>query len=307
MSLYGAIEAGGTKFVCAVGTGPEDLRAQARFPTTTPQETLGRCIDFFRAQPKIEALGIGCFGPLDLRRGTPSYGHVTSTPKAGWTNADVVGPLRQALGVPVGFDTDVNGAVLGEARWGAAQGLETAIYVTIGTGIGGGALIGGKLAHGLVHPEMGHLLLPREPDDLDFAGDCPFHGARCWEGVASGPAMERRWGRRAETLPSNHPAWDLEARYIASALTTLVLVLSPDRLILGGGVMQVEQLFPLVRKHLQSSLGGYVQADAVITGIDQYVVPPMLGQQAGIAGALALAERAAREPHMLHASVAQLS
>jgi len=225
----------------------------------------------------------------------------------GWANADVVGPLHQALGVPVGFDTDVNGAVLGESRWGAAQGLDTAIYVTIGTGIGGGALIGGKLAHGLVHPEMGHLLLPRELDDLAFAGSCPFHGARCWEGVASGPAIERRWGQRAETLPPSHAAWDLEARYIASALTTLVLVLSPDRLILGGGVMQVDQLFPLVRRHLTRSLGGYVQADALISGMDQYVVPPLLGQQAGIAGALALAERAAREPHMLHGSVAQLS
>ena len=307
MSLYGAIEAGGTKFVCAVGTSPEDLRAQARFPTTTPGETLGRCIDFFRAQPKVEALGIGCFGPVELHHSSPSYGHVTTTPKAGWANADIVGPMQHALGVPVGFDTDVNGAVLGEARWGAAQGLETAVYVTIGTGIGGGALIGGKLTHGLVHPEMGHLLLPREPDDLEFEGDCPFHGARCWEGVASGPAIERRWKQRGETLPAHHPAWDLEARYIASALTTLVLVLSPDRLILGGGVMQVDQLFPLVRKHLVKSLCGYVQADEVVSGIEQYVVPPLLGQQAGIAGALALAERAAREPHMLHASVAQLS
>ncbi|HEY6078119.1 MAG TPA: ROK family protein [Polyangiaceae bacterium] len=307
MSLYGAIEAGGTKFVCAVGTGPEDLKAQARFPTTSPEETLGRCIDFFRAQPKVEALGVGCFGPIELRRGATFYGHVTTTPKLGWGNADIVGPLEQALGVPVGFDTDVNGAVLGESRWGAAQGLDTAIYVTIGTGIGGGALVGGRLAHGLVHPEMGHLLLPREPDDLDFAGDCPFHGARCWEGVASGPAMERRWGRRPETLPLDHPAWDLEARYIASALTTLVLVLSPDRLILGGGVMQVEQLFPLVREHLIKSLCGYVQADAIITGIDQYVVPPRLGQQAGVAGALALAERAAREPHPQRASLIQFS
>ncbi|HKY38158.1 MAG TPA: ROK family protein [Polyangiaceae bacterium] len=307
MSLYGAIEAGGTKFVCAVGTSPEDLRAQARFPTTTPGETLGSCIDFFRAQPKIDALGIGCFGPIELHRGNPSYGHMTTTPKVGWANADIVGPLQHALSVPVGFDTDVNGAVLGEARWGAAQGLDTAVYVTIGTGIGGGALISGKLAHGLVHPEMGHLLVPREPDDLDFAGDCPFHGARCWEGVASGPAIERRWGRRGETLPADHPAWDLEARYIASALTSLVLVLSPQRLILGGGVMQVDRLYPLVRKHLVKSLCGYVQADEVVSGIDQYLVPPLLGQQAGIAGALALAERAAREPHMLHTSVAQLS
>ncbi len=293
MSLYGAIEAGGTKFVCAVGTGPEDLRAQARFPTTTPKETLGRCIDFFRAQPRIDALGIGCFGPIELRHGARRYGHVTTTPKIGWGNADVVGPLHQALGVPVGFDTDVNGAVLGEARWGAAQGLDTAIYITIGTGIGGGALIGGQLAHGLVHPEMGHLLVPREADDLDFAGDCPFHGARCWEGMASGPALARRWGQRGETLPADHPAWDLEARYIASGLTSLVLVLSPDRLILGGGVMQVDALLPLVRKHLTRSLAGYVQADALLKGMNDYVVPPLLGTQSGIVGALALAERAA--------------
>ena len=294
MPLYGAIEAGGTKFVCAVGTSPSDLRAQARFPTTTPEETLAKCIDFFKAQPKIDALGVGCFGPLELRRGARKYGYITTTPKIGWGNTDVVGPLRQALAVPVGFDTDVNGAVLGEARWGAAQGLDTAIYITVGTGIGGGALVGGQLAHGLVHPEMGHLLVPRESDDLEFAGQCPFHGGRCWEGLASGPAMERRWGQAAETLPLGHPGWDLEARYIASALTSLVLVLSPDRLILGGGVMQVAAIFPLVRKYLLRSLAGYVQADAIIQGLDEYVVPPLLGQQAGIAGALALAERAAQ-------------
>ena len=292
MALYGAIEAGGTKFVCAVGTGPKDLRAQIRLPTTTPNETLARCVEFFRAQPKIDALGVGCFGPLELRRDAPRYGHVTSTPKQGWSNADIVGPLRRDLSVPVGFDTDVNAAVLGESRWGAAQNLQTAIYITIGTGIGGGALIGGQLAHGLVHPEMGHLLVPREPDDLEFAGACPFHGGRCWEGLASGPALERRWGQRAETLPADHPAWDLEARYIASALTSLVLVLSPECLILGGGVMQMSALFPIIRQHLLRSLAGYVQADALREGIDQYVVAPRLGTGAGIAGALALAERA---------------
>lgn len=292
MSLFGAIEAGGTKFLCAVGTGPDDLRAHTRFPTTTPEETLGRCLEFFRAQGKLEALGVGCFGPIELRPDARKYGHVTATPKVGWSNADIVGPLRRALDVPVGFDTDVNGAILGEARWGAARGLDTAVYVTIGTGIGGGALIGGQLAHGLVHPEMGHLLVPREPDDLEFAGDCPFHGGRCWEGLASGPAMQRRWGQRAETLPADHPAWDLEARYIASGLASLVLVLSPERLILGGGVMQVEALFPLVRKYLMRSLAGYVQSDLVIKGIDQYVVPPGLGTQSGILGALALAQHA---------------
>jgi fructokinase len=295
MALYGAIEAGGTKFVCAVGMGPEDLKAQARFPTTTPKETLGQCIDFFRTQPKLDAIGVGCFGPIELHRESHSYGRVTVTPKAGWGNAEIVRPLEEAFGVPVGFDTDVNGAVLGEARWGAAQGLDTAIYITVGTGIGGGALVAGRLAHGLVHPEMGHLLIPREADDPDFKGVCPFHGARCWEGLASGPAMEHRWGQRAETLPADHRAWDLEARYIASALTSLVLVLSPERLILGGGVMQVDALFPLVRKYLMRSLAGYVQADLLIRGIDQYVVPPLLGQRSGIVGALALAEQAAIE------------
>ena len=293
MPLYGAIEAGGTKFVCAVGSGPSDVRAEARFPTTTPSETLGQCLAFFRAQPAITALGVGSFGPLELRRGQRDYGHITVTPKAGWSHTDIVGPLKAALGVPIGFDTDVNGAVLGEARWGAAQQLETAVYITIGTGIGGGALIGGKLAHGLVHPEMGHLLLPREPDDREFAGVCPFHGARCWEGLAAGPAIERRFGQRAETLPPDHPAWDLEARYIASALTSLVLVLSPERLILGGGVMQESSLFPLVRSYLSASLAGYVQAEAVRSGMSSYVVPPLLGERAGILGALALAEQAA--------------
>lgn len=295
MPLYGTIEAGGTKFVCAVGTGPDDLQGPARFATTTPQETLGKCIEFFRAQPKLDAIGVGCFGPIELNHDSAEYGRITLTPKAGWSNADIVGPLKAAFGVPIGFDTDVNGAVLGEARWGAAQGLDTAIYITVGTGIGGGALVGGRLAHGLVHPEMGHLLIPREPDDLAFQGVCPFHGARCWEGLASGPAMEHRWGQRAETLPADHPAWDLESRYIASALTSLVLVLSPERLILGGGVMEVEALFPLVRQYLVQSLAGYVKADPLSRGIDQYVVPPGLGQRAGMLGGLALAERAASE------------
>lgn len=293
MSLFGAIEAGGTKFVCAVGTGPDDLRAETRFPTGAPAETLGRCLEFFRAQPKLTALGIGCFGPLELRRGAAGYGRITATPKPGWSQVDMVRPLAEGLGVPVAFDTDVNAAVLGEARWGAARGVSSAIYVTIGTGIGGGALVGGQLAHGLVHPEMGHLLLPREPDDLAFAGNCPFHGARCWEGLASGPAMQRRWGQPPETLPAAHPAWDLQARYVASALATLVMVLSPERVILGGGVMRQAQLLPLIRRHLLGSLGGYVQADAILTDMDGYVVAPLLAERSGVAGALALAEGAA--------------
>ncbi|HEX2674032.1 MAG TPA: ROK family protein [Polyangiaceae bacterium] len=293
MALYGAIEAGGTKFVCAVGSGPDDVRARLRIPTTSPHETLEQCLSFFHSQPKIDALGVGCFGPLELRRTERYYGHVTATPKPGWSHADIVGPLARGLAVPIGFDTDVNASVLGEARWGAARDLDTAIYITIGTGIGGGALVGGQLVHGLLHPEMGHLLVPREPDDWGFAGSCPFHGARCWEGLAAGPALESRYGRRAETLASDHPAWDLEARYIASALTSLVLVLSPERVILGGGVMQGGELFPRVRKYLTRSLAGYVQSSALGEAIDAYVVPPGLGTDSGIAGALALAERAA--------------
>lgn len=296
MARFGAIEAGGTKFLCAVGTGPDDLSEPVRFPTTTPAETLAQCIAFFRAQPELDAIGVGCFGPIELNRRSPQYGRVTVTPKPGWSNAAIVAPLADALGVPIGFDTDVNGAVLGEARWGAARDLDTAVYITIGTGIGGGALIDGKLAHGLVHPEMGHLLLPREPDDLEFPGHCPFHGARCWEGLAAGPALQQRFGQPAETLAPDHRAWDLEARYIAAALTTLVLVLSPERLILGGGVMQQATLFPKIRRHLTDSLAGYVQAEQVRGGVDHYVVPPALGQRSGILGALALAERAAAVP-----------
>jgi fructokinase len=291
-SLYGAIEAGGTKFVCAIGSSPEHLVQQARFPTTTPAETLARCVEFFRSGPKVRALGVGSFGPLELRREAPAYGHVTTTPKLGWANTDVVGPLRHALGVPVGFDTDVNAALLGESRWGAARGLDSAVYVTVGTGIGGGALVGGELVHGLVHPEMGHLLIPQETDDTSFRGACPFHGARCWEGLASGPALAKRWGCRAEDLPDEHAAWDLEARYLASALTTLVLVLSPRRIVLGGGVMQAPPLLPLVRAQLLRSLAGYVQADALVRDVDSYLVAPLLGAKSGVAGALVLADRA---------------
>lgn len=292
MTLLGAIEAGGTKFVCAVGTSPHDLQA-VRIPTTHPAETLARCLEFFRAQPPIAALGVGSFGPVELRSEFAAYGSITSTPKPGWKNTDLVGPFQRALHVPISFDTDVNAAVLGEARWGAAQGLGSALYVTIGTGIGGGALIGGKLVHGLLHPEMGHLLVPREPEDQAFRGSCPFHGADCWEGVASGPALELRVGQRAELLSADHAVWGLEARYIASALATLVLVVSPERIILGGGVMQSAGLLSRVREQLLRRLAGYVRAEALLERCDEYLVAPGLGERSGIVGALALAEAAA--------------
>lgn len=290
--LYAGIEAGGTKFVCAVGSSPQDIRAEARFPTTTPAETLARTAAFFKEQQaqwgRLAALGIGAFGPVDLNPASKTYGYITTTPKPNWANTDLAGTLGRELGLPVGFDTDVNAAALGEGRWGAGQGLDNFIYLTIGTGIGGGALVNGHLVHGMVHPEMGHMLLHRDAARDPFPGACPFHG-HCFEGMASGPALEKRWGQRAETLPPDHPAWDLEAHYIAQGLAGLICILSPQRIILGGGVMEQRQLFPRVRQEVQRLLNGYVRAPSIQDEIDSYIVPPGLGSKAGISGAFVLA------------------
>lgn len=297
-SLYGGLEAGGTKFVCAVGTGPDDIRAEVQFPTTTPQETIDRAIGFLAPfNAEMTSIGISSFGPVDLKPASPTYGFITSTPKPGWANTDLAGPVGRALGLPVGFDTDVNGAALGEHRWGAAQGLDTFLYLTIGTGIGGGGMVGGKLMHGLVHPEMGHIRLPHDPGGQGphadpFEGVCPFHGD-CLEGLATGPALEARWGQRGETLPRDHPAWPLEAHYLALGLVNLICTVSPQRIILGGGVMEAGHLFPLIRAEVQELLNGYVQAPEILDDIDRYIVPPVLGGRAGVLGAIALAERAA--------------
>jgi len=294
MDAYvGGIEAGGTKFVCAVGSGPDDVRAEARFPTTTPGETIGRALAFFREQEArygpVGAIGIAAFGPLDAHPNSPHFGAITSTPKPGWGNADVVGPFRSAFGVPVGFDTDVNIAGLGEWRWGVAQGLENFIYLTIGTGIGGGGLVNGKLLHGLVHPEFGHIALPHDWAADPYKGFCPYHGD-CLEGMAAGPAIGQRWGRPAVELPPEHPAWELEAHYLALALRTFICTLSPERIILGGGVMEQPQLFPLVRRKTQAYLNGYVQSPVILEDIDSYIVPPALGNRAGVLGAFAQAQ-----------------
>lgn len=293
--LYAGIEAGGTKFVCAVGSGPHDIRAEARFPTTTPAETLGKTVAFFQEQQaqlgSLTALGIGSFGPVDLLPGSPTYGYITTTPKPGWANTDLVGVLQRTFNIPVGFDTDVNAAALGEWRWGAGQGLQNLIYLTIGTGVGGGALVNGQLVHGLVHPEMGHILLHRDAVTDPFPGSCPFHG-HCFEGMAAGPALEKRWGRRAETLPLDHPAWDLEAHYIAQGLADLVCVFSPQRIILGGGVMDQRHLFPRIHRETLRLLNGYVSAPAILQDIANYIVPPGLGSKAGLSGAFALAMQA---------------
>jgi fructokinase len=292
--LCGAVEAGGTKFVCMVGTGPGDMREQARIATLTPESTLGEMLEFFRAATarhgRLAAIGIASFGPIDLHAGSPTFGFITSTPKAGWANVDIAGAARDALGVPVGFDTDVNAAALAEWRWGAAQNLETFIYLTVGTGIGGGGMVNGRLMHGLVHPEMGHVRIPHDLTTDAFAGVCPFHGD-CLEGLASGPAMNARWLQPAEQLPADHPAWALEARYLALALVNFICTLSPERIIVGGGVMSKEHLYPLLRRQVIDLLNNYVRAPRILQSIDDYVVRPWLGAHAGVLGALALAQQ----------------
>ena len=293
MELWGGIEAGGTKFVCAVGSGPDDLRAEARFSTTTPAETIGQAIQFFQRQGPLAAIGIASFGPVDPSPDSPTFGYITTAPKPGWANTNFAGAIKESLGVPVGFDTDVNGAALGEYRWGAAQGLDTFVYLTIGTGIGGGGMTNGKLIHGLMHPEMGHIRLPHDRERDPFVGSCPYHGD-CWEGLAAGPALEARWGQRAETLPEDHPAWPLEANYLALGLVNVIYVLAPQRIIMGGGVMEQPQLFPLVRQRVQELLNGYLQSPEILEQIDTYIVPPGLGNRAGVLGAIALAQRVTR-------------
>ncbi|RLC98453.1 MAG: fructokinase [Chloroflexi bacterium] len=290
MPLWGGIEAGGTKFVCAVGNGPDDLRAEARFPTTTPAETIGRAVEFFRQQEPLAAVGIASFGPVDPNPGSPTFGYITTAPKPGWANINFAGAIKESLGVEVGFDTDVNGAALGEHRWGAAQGLDTFVYLTIGTGIGGGGIVGGEMIHGLMHPEMGHMRLPHDRERDPFAGSCSYHGD-CWEGLAAGPALAARWGQRAETLPEDHPAWPLEADYLALGLVNIICVLAPQRIIMGGGVMEQSQLFPLLRQRVQELLNGYLQSPEILGRIDDYIVPPGLGKRAGVLGAIALAQR----------------
>ena len=274
--MLGGIEAGGTKFVCGVGTGPGDLQT-IHIPTTSPDATIAAAVEFL-GKHAPRAAGIASFGPVDL-----ATGHITSTPKAGWRNFDLAGAIRHALGVPVAFDTDVNGAALGEARWGAARGVSDFIYLTVGTGIGGGAMVNGRLLHGLAHPEMGHIRIPHDAVRDPFPGVCPFHGD-CLEGLASGPAIEARWGKPAPELPPDHPAWLLEARYLALALANWMYTLSPKLILIGGGVAEQSQLFALVRKELAGIFNGYIEGCEI--------APPGLDSRAGVLGALALAEQA---------------
>jgi fructokinase len=294
----GGIEMGGTKVVCAVGTGPGDLRAEVRVPTTTPARTLGLLTAFLleqAARTPLAAVGVASFGPLDLDRRSPTFGFITTTPKPGWRGVDIVGPLRTALGVPVALDTDVNAAALAEQRWGAGRDLGTLVYVTVGTGIGGGAVVDGRPLHGLLHPEMGHVHLPHDRGRDPFTGVCPTH-RDCWEGLATAPAIAARWGRAPETLPDDHPAWALEAHYLALGLANIALTLSPERVVLGGGVMARTHLYDLVRSEVSDLLGGYLSSPALADGLQHYIVPPVLGDRAGVLGAIALAQSAGDEP-----------
>ena len=295
MTLYGGIEGGGTKFVCAVGAGPDDILAETRFPTTTPVETMQQAVGFFKQHAdkfgKLRSIGFACFGPLDPRPDSPAYGHILPTPKPGWSNSNVVGMLRSSFNIPVVFDTDVNGAALGESKWGSAQGLQTFIYLTIGTGIGGGAVVEGRLLHGLLHPEMGHIPVPHDRAKDPFEGICPFH-TDCFEGLASGSAIEKRWGQPGGTLPDDHPAWELEAEYIANALAAYSYTLSPQRIIIGGGVGQLPHLLEKVRRRTQELMNGYIQSPAILENIESYIVNPGLGNRSGVLGAIALAMQA---------------
>jgi fructokinase len=281
----GAIEAGGTKFVCGIGNEHGQIEDRVSFPTELPEQTMSNVIDYFRDK-QVEAIGIGTFGPINIDPASPEYGHVTTTPKPGWAGYDFLGTLKKSFDVPFGWDTDVNAAALGEATWGAAKGLDSCVYYTIGTGVGVGVYAEGKLVHGLVHPEGGHVLTRRHPED-SFEGACPYHGD-CLEGMAAGPALEKRWKVKGSEIPNDHPAWAIEAFYIGQALAGTILLLSPKKIILGGGVMHQQQLFPLIRAEVRKNLNGYVSHHMVSDNLDEYIVPPGLGDNAGLSGALAL-------------------
>jgi fructokinase len=286
--MLGAIEAGGTKFVCAVGDETGKLIDRIQIPTTVPDETMPAVISFFK-QYELEAIGVGSFGPIDIDRDSKTYGHITSTPKTAWKDYPIVQTLKNAFHVPVGFNTDVNAAALAEAVFGAAKGLDSCLYITVGTGIGAGAVVQGKLLQGLSHPEMGHILIRRHPDD-SYQGKCPYHGD-CLEGLAAGPAIEERWGVKGSNLVGRTEVWELEGYYIAQALMQYILILSPKKIILGGGVMNQRQVFSSIYKNVSNFINGYVN----LPELSEYIVSPGLGDNAGIIGSLLLAHQALQE------------
>lgn len=291
MELYGGVETGGTWCVCAIGTGPERIHRQEQFPTADPEQTLEQIVAFFRAGPACEAIGIGSFGPVDLDLSSPTWGYVTTTPKPGWQHVALAPVVRERLGVPVAFDHDVVAAALGEYRWGAGRGATALCYLTIGTGVGAGLLIDGRPWHGLTHPEVGHIRIPHRQERDPFRGTCPMHGD-CWEGLACGPALEKRWGEPPNELPDEHPAWELEAEYLALGILSIVSVFSPARIVVGGGVMERAGLLAMVRTRLRELVAGYLDTPLLGDQIHAFLVPPALGDRAGVLGAIALAQTA---------------
>jgi fructokinase len=291
--LIATLESGGTKMVAALARGPGEILCRERIPTTTPGETISRLVAFFTQVSaeleKPEALAVGTFGPADLDPSSSTYGFITATPKPHWTQSDLLGPIQKALGVPAVFETDVAASLYGEATWGAAKGMKHAAYFTVGTGIGGAVMIDGEILHGIGHPEMGHMRVSRHSKD-DFKGSCPFH-VDCLEGMAAGTSMSQRWNLPAEELPVDHPAWEIEASYLAQACLNLLMIAPPERIILGGGVMHQEQLFPLVRAGLSRLLDGYLAYEQLRGSLADFIVPPALGDDAGVLGCVALGQR----------------
>lgn len=287
---YWGIEAGGTKFICAVADRSGALLAETRIPTTTPAQTLDAVLSFFDAQQNAhgtcQGLGVAAFGPLDLRRESPTYGHILATPKPHWSNTDLVTPFERRFGCAVSLDTDVNAAALAEARHGAGQGCEDLVYVTVGTGIGGGAIVAGRTVHGASHPEMGHIRVRRHALDSGFAGTCPFHGD-CLEGLASGPALLARYGLPLDKLPPTHEAFTIASYYLAQLAVNALLVLAPQRIVFGGGVMENAAVLAGIREAADALMKDYAGLDRV--ELARRIVAPALGQRAGIAGALVLA------------------
>lgn len=289
--IIGALEAGGTKMVCAVGDETGKIYKRISIPTKDPDTTLREILIFFKSE-KIECLGIGCFGPICLDRDSKKYGYITSTPKEEWRDVDIYGSLKNALNVPVGFDTDVNASVLGEVKYGAGKGLKNVCYLTVGTGIGMGIWSEGKLLHGNLHPEAGHIKIRKRADDT-YAGKCPYH-KDCFEGLAAGPAIEERFGIKASELSDRDDVWNLIGFYIAQALCSYILILAPQKIILGGGVMHQEKLLPYIRKYVREELAGYINTEEM-NNLDDYIVPFSLNDNQGILGCFELAKIAYEE------------
>lgn len=291
--FFGGIEAGGTKFICALAAHPPKIDHEITFATTDPVETLARVGAFFSPYVKegrVKSVGIAAFGPVDVIQSSPTYGFITATPKLDWVNTNILGILRNELGVPLAFHADVSGAALGELTWGAARGIDPSLYITVGTGIGGSYLVNGEPLTGMTAPEMGHIRIPHNPLSDPFAGDCPYH-QDCFEGLASGSALRARFGEGAELLADDHPFWQIEADYIANALVNYILVLSPRIIVIGGGVMQRGFLYGLIRNRVRELLNGYLTAEAILERIGDTIVPPALGRYSGVLGAIAMAQR----------------